>query len=374
MRLRAEPWGAWIRLERAPLLLAVDHAGLERLAIDPPAPQPGPSAPLEVHVAVTSRCAAGCSGCYLDATPDGETPPKDEIVRRLRGLAEAGVFTVAFGGGEPLVRDDLGDLARAARALDLVPVMTTSGLGLTPARARDLRDFAQINVSYDGQGADYAEIRGYDGARHAERAIEALVAAGIRTGANVVLSRSTLARTADTLARARSLGCVDAQLLRYKPRGRAASPDYLARRLSPEQVRGFPALLRAWSQAASPMSLRVDCSMIPWFSTDPSLADPAALRRFGIFGCEAGGHLAALRVDGATAPCSFLPPGDDDGRRARAVDPAEPCRSCPLFAVCKGGCKAVAAFTGDPWAPDPECPKVAAWRGETARARVEPTA
>ncbi len=372
MRLRGETWGAWIRLEHAPLLLAVDHAGLASLAITPPPPRPGPSAPLEVHVAVTSQCSAGCTGCYLDATPGGHSPEKGEIVRRLEGLADAGVFTVAFGGGEPLVRDDLPDLARAARGLGLLPVMTTSGLGLTARRATELRDFAQINVSYDGVGADYAEVRGIDAARHAERAIEALVAAGVRTGANVVLTRATMPRAADTLERAKALGCVDAQLLRYKPRGRAASLEYLSRRLSADQVRRFPALLRAWSARARPMSLRVDCSMIPWFSTDPSLADAARLTRLGIFGCEAGGHLAALSVDGATAPCSFLPPGDGDLHRAHARAPREPCASCPIFAVCKGGCRAVSAFSGDPWAPDPECPKVVAWRGAAAHGRPEP--
>jgi len=47
-------------------------------------------------------------------------------------LRDAGVFTVAFGGGEPSTRDDLDQLAHAARARGITPVLTTSGLGLTP--------------------------------------------------------------------------------------------------------------------------------------------------------------------------------------------------------------------------------------------------
>ena len=205
---------------------------------------PGPSAPIEVHVAVTSRCAAGCTGCYLDARPDGDEPPRETILAELDALARAGVFTVAFGGGEPTTRDDLDVLAAEARARGITPVLTTSGLGLTEKSASRLRGFAQVNVSYDGGAEAYAQVRGFDGARHAEAAIEALVAAGVPVGVNVVLTRDTLDALEATLERARSLGAREAQLLRYKPAGRAASLDYLARRLTPEQGRRLGPLLR----------------------------------------------------------------------------------------------------------------------------------
>src|SRR5262245_37253109 len=84
--------------------------------------------PIEVHLAVTSRCAAGCEGCYLDAKPDGREPPREEIERVLDALSAAGVLTVAFGGGEPTTRADLADLATAAAARGITPVLTTSGL------------------------------------------------------------------------------------------------------------------------------------------------------------------------------------------------------------------------------------------------------
>ena len=68
-------------------------------------------------MAVTARCGAGCEGCYLDARPDGVEPPRETLERELDALRDAGVFTVAFGGGEPTTRDDLDVLAgRGARA------------------------------------------------------------------------------------------------------------------------------------------------------------------------------------------------------------------------------------------------------------------
>jgi radical SAM protein with 4Fe4S-binding SPASM domain len=261
-------------------------------------------------------------------------------------------------------------------------VLTTSGLGLSAARAQKLREFAQVNVSYDGPGDTYARVRGFDGAGAAESAIERLSSAGVRVGVNVVLTRESYPRLHETLQRARSLGAVEAQLLRYKPAGRAATLDYLARRLTAQQARELgPRLRELASELCVPgdaeFHVRVDCALVPFLSADSQIAsDPSALARFGVFGCEAAGALAAVTVDGKVAPCSFAPAtklagrdlahhaADEDLARWRrwVESPPAPCDSCALQSVCKGGCKVVAAFVEETHGPDPECPRVVAWR------------
>jgi radical SAM protein with 4Fe4S-binding SPASM domain len=335
-----------------------------------------------VHLAVTARCGAGCEGCYLDARPDGVEPPRATLERELDAMRDAGVLTVAFGGGEPTTREDIDELARSARSRGITPVLTTSGLGLSDARLERLRAFAQVNVSYDGAGETYAGVRGFDGAAAAERAIERLRAAGVRVGVNVVLTRDSYPRLGETIARARALGAQEAQLLRYKPAGRAASLTYLARRLTQEQARSLGPTLRALTAELSDgFSIRVDCALVPFLSADEELAsDPARLVRFGVFGCEAGGALAAVTVDGRVAPCSFAHPTalagvdlaaheDDEelARWRRWVDaPPAPCATCPIRSVCKGGCKVVASFVEGAHGPDPECPRVVAWKARPA--------
>jgi radical SAM protein with 4Fe4S-binding SPASM domain len=385
--LRFETWGAWVKLEEAAALVALDREGVRALGIEPgpKSPWTNPnhvSRPLEVHVAVTSRCAAGCEGCYLDAKPDGIEPPREEIERTLDALARAGVFTVAFGGGEPTLRDDLGELADAARERGLLPVVTTSGLGLGPRKLEHLRRFAQVNVSYDGQAEDYVAVRGFDGANAAESAIAELAAAGVTVGVNVVLTRATWGRIPATLRRAQALGAREAQLLRYKPAGRAKTLDYLARRLTADQAAELGPLLRQLARELPDLRVRIDCALVPFLSADPDLAaHPEELARWGVFGCEAGAALAATRVDGRISPCSFAEPSEvharDIGRSGWADDPVlhafrtfseappEPCASCTLRAICKGGCKVVTGFTAGVMGPDPECPRVA--RGKWAR-------
>jgi radical SAM protein with 4Fe4S-binding SPASM domain len=366
MIVRFEQWGAWVKLETMPAIVALDRAGVLGLGLDggsvwsgdrarSSVPTPPPSTsnylsssrPIEVHLAVTAKCAAGCDGCYLDARPDGLEPPLDVLLARLDALRDAGVFTVAFGGGEPTTRADIGLLAEEARRHGMTPVLTTSGLGLSREKARRLSAFAQVNVSYDGAGEDYAAVRGFDGARSAEAAIRLLYEEGVPVGVNVVLTRSTFPRLAETLRRARALGAKEAQLLRYKPAGRAATLDY---------------------------------SMVPFLSGDPDVAsDPERLARLGVFGCEGGQALAAVKVDGSLAPCSFarstplvatdLASGMDDDPeiarwRAYPLAPPEPCRSCSLHSVCKGGCKIVSSFLLGKHGPDPECPRVRAAQGE----------
>jgi hypothetical protein len=138
MIVRYERWGAWVKLESQPAIVALDRDGVRALGLDggpawlDGAPTTGP---IEVHMAVTARCGAGCEGCYLDARPDGVEPPRETLLRELDALRDAGVFTVAFGGGEPTTRDDLDALAEAARERGITPVLTTSGLGRPTSRS-----------------------------------------------------------------------------------------------------------------------------------------------------------------------------------------------------------------------------------------------
>jgi radical SAM protein with 4Fe4S-binding SPASM domain len=378
MRLRFEPWGAWAKLDHevdTPFGMRAAIVGLDRDEVralgldgdDAWSSAAPPTAPIEVHVAVTSQCGAGCEGCYLDAKPDGSHVPHDDLMKTFDALERAGVFTVAFGGGEPTLRDDIGDLAIQAKKRGITPVVTTSGIGLTAAKVERLRELAQVNVSYDGVGDDYEKVRGFDGANAAERAIKMLKAAGIKVGVNIVLTQSTFENLSATIARAKELGACEAQLLRYKPAGRAASLDYLAKRLRPEQASTFSKTLRELvaKHCGADFSIRVDCAN-----------DPDRLARFGIFGCEAGGALAAVRSDGLVAPCSFAGPAETRGQhlddhdadktlnewRAYAASPMEPCASCTLRNVCRGGCKIVSSFIDHAHGPDPECPRVRAHR------------
>lgn len=382
MKARAERFGAIVALDEPPALVWIDREMAAHLGVDGgplwDGAAPGAErmrAPTEVHVMATNRCPAGCPGCYTSAVPEADDRPTNAWRTTLERIAELGVFHVALGGGESLLRDDLFELAACARELGLVPNLTTSGIGLSEADAARCGVFGQVNVSLDGVGEVYRDSRGYDGAEVALRALRRLVAAGVPCGINYVVSRGTWDAMDDTVALVAELGCNEVEFLRYKPAGRARA-NYEARALTEAQARSLlPRMLRLAREWPS-LHIKADCSFVPFLCA--GAPDVETLERFGIYGCEAGHALAAIDADGIAKPCSFLEdplgPADDvlrhwdehariEAWREHAAAPAAPCATCSYRHVCKGGCKVVTRHREARWfAPDPECPRVLAHR------------
>lgn len=406
-----EAFGAVVALENPPLLAWLDRAGCRSMlgiathplwtgpdsAVDLDGPL---QAPNEVHLVLTRRCPARCAYCYVSAGPEEPSSPDlAALLETIRALARLGVFHVALGGGESLLDPILFQVADEARRCGLVPNLTTSGLGMTPALAQQCRIFGQVNVSLDGLGRTHRLSRLGGTALEADtdkrlegkaelaiRALGLLREAGVRVGINTVLTRSAWDGLDDLCTFAQETGVIEVELLRLKPVGRAPA-TYSQQRLSDEQhLALFPRVLALAERHR--LNLKLDCSFAPMICAHHP--PPELLRAFAVMGCDAGGALGAIQPDGSLAGCSFLPggpPGEGqsiDQRWAGAGQleltrtyPAwapEPCRSCPYLHLCRGGCRAVAAAvstemteerTADPEAsrrPDPECPRVLKWK------------
>lgn len=383
LRVRSEAFGGIVASEDPPLLAFVDRTYMrEQGWADEEAWQRGIdgrpellSGPVEVHLESTARCTAACPHCYVMAGPAAAHELDTAGMKQaLTALAELGVFHVALGGGEALLREDLVELGEHARALGLVPNLTTSGELLTPALAERLRVFGQINCSLDGIGARARVFRPHADAQVTRRALRILRAAGIATGLNCVVGRDTLAGLDELLAWAVAEDLQEVELLRVKPSGRGRRA-WEEQRLTPLQHRDlFPTLLRL-REAHPEIALKIDCSFVPMLCHHEP--PRAVLEALGICGCEAGNYLLGAAPDGRVSACSFLPVlelqvGDlpDQWQRHPALRRLrewyrampEPCASCAYDDLCKGGCRAVAAAEGDIFAPDPECPRVLAWQ------------
>jgi radical SAM protein with 4Fe4S-binding SPASM domain len=82
--------------------------------------------PLSVHLDLTYRCNQHCVHCYLEHDDRGEMSTA-ETKGVLDQLAEAGVFFMAFSGGEIFLREDLFELAEYARSLMFFLKLKTNG-------------------------------------------------------------------------------------------------------------------------------------------------------------------------------------------------------------------------------------------------------
>lgn len=378
-RLRPEPFGAIAATEDPPALLYVDQEYARELGMpDQPVwhePDSGSlSAPTEVHLTVTRRCDVGCKGCYTDSSGRGTDLSTDYWRGVIDQLAVMGVFHLAMGGGESTLRADLFELAAHARSRGVVPNLTTNGLGLTEALAEKCRVFGQINVSLDGLGSVYADVRGFDGFGKADRGIRLLLAAGNKPGINCVITRSNIEHVETIISYADELGLSEVEFLRFKPTGRGKT-RYADLSVPSARHQKFMTDMRVWMDQYT-VPLKIDCSFVP-FLCDQS-PDPELLARFGVHGCEAGNVLAAVQPEGTYSACSFVdePAGQAVNMRGEWKDnkqlsqfrgftanPPAPCSSCRYIETCRGGCHVVSEHvTGERMAPDPECPRVIHYR------------
>jgi radical SAM protein with 4Fe4S-binding SPASM domain len=395
-RARLERFGAIVQLTVPRALVFVDRALARRavaIAGEPagdPAIWASPetavgdaplSAPLEAHLQLTNRCDAGCRGCYTGASPDGARGEWGlaEWMRAIDELAAAGVFHVALGGGESAVLPWLGELADHARRRGIVPNLTTSGLAGLDRLVAIAGRFGQINVSLDGLGPTYARVRGFDGFARADAAIRALRRVKREVGINVVVTRDNFAELDRLFAYAAERRLSEVELLRFKPSGRGARA-YDELRCSDAQHRALlPSVLAAARRHA--IRVKVDCSYTPMLAHHRP--DRALLAELCVYGCTGGDFLVGAKPGGQLTACSFAAPPpaapeSPDAARPRITelrgywdtpgafgafrrwrDAREPCASCEYHALCRGGCKVVSAHvSGDPAAPDPECPRV----------------
>lgn len=112
--------------------------------------QPGP--PLWLLAELTYRCPLHCAFCFnpVDFARHERELDTTHWLRVLREARALGSVQCGFSGGEPMLRDDLEILVGAAHRLGYYTNLLTSGVGLTAARARALKDagLAHVQLSF----------------------------------------------------------------------------------------------------------------------------------------------------------------------------------------------------------------------------------
>jgi pyrroloquinoline quinone biosynthesis protein E len=119
-----------------------------------PGHTPGP--PLWLLAELTYRCPLQCPYCSnpLDFAQHQEELSTAQWIEVFRQARELGAAQLGFSGGEPLVRQDLAELIRAARELGYYTNLITSGIGLTEARIAEFAEAGLDHIQISFQAAD----------------------------------------------------------------------------------------------------------------------------------------------------------------------------------------------------------------------------
>jgi MoaA/NifB/PqqE/SkfB family radical SAM enzyme len=128
-----------------------------------------------VLYAPTSRCNSRCASCEYWRTDGATDLSRDEVSALCRDLGGLQTKLVVFTGGEPLVREDVFDLAHLFRAQGVSLHLLTSGLALERHAEAVAEHFAAVTISLDGHTPElYRSVRGVDGLGAVERGVRRL--------------------------------------------------------------------------------------------------------------------------------------------------------------------------------------------------------
>ena len=112
--------------------------------------------PLWLLAELTYRCPLQCPYCSnpIDFSRHQQELSTDEWIDVFRQARVLGAAQLGFSGGEPLVRQDLPELVKAAHDLGYYTNLITSGIGLTEDKIAHLRNMGLDHIQVSFQAAD----------------------------------------------------------------------------------------------------------------------------------------------------------------------------------------------------------------------------
>jgi 12,18-didecarboxysiroheme deacetylase len=143
---------------------------------------------------MTRRCNLKCVHCYAQAV---DVRGKDEISTAqgkaiIDDLAAFGSPVLLFSGGEPLVREDLTELASYATSRGMRAVISTNGTLISRAKAAELKrvGLSYVGISLDGGEEVHDRFRAVPGSfKKALQGIENCQAEGLKVGLRFTINR-----------------------------------------------------------------------------------------------------------------------------------------------------------------------------------------
>ncbi|MCF8082625.1 MAG: heme b synthase [Deltaproteobacteria bacterium] len=176
---------------------------------------------------VTRKCNLNCVHCRAgsDRGPYPGELDTQKCVDILAQIRSVGQPIVILTGGEPLMREDLFDLAREGTDMGLRMVMATNGTLLTPRLVKQTKasGIQRVSISLDGAHRDsHDQFRKVPGAFQKSLAgIHRLRDGGVEFQINTTVTRHNLQEIEEILNLAISLGATAHHLFLLVPTGRA---------------------------------------------------------------------------------------------------------------------------------------------------------
>jgi len=330
---------------------------------------------------VTRRCNLSCIHCRAAAERGpypGELSP-EEALRLIDDIVSFSSPVVILTGGEPLLREDIFDLARYGSDRGLRMVMAPNGTLVDAERALQIKEsgIQRVSISLDGATQDtHDRFRRVEGAfAGALRGIEHLKNAGVEFQINTTVTQINYEELPEILGLAVRLGAVAHHMFLLVPTGRGKELEGQA-----IQAAEYEKILNWFYDQRGKTSLQLKATCAPQYyrilrqrsreegrKLTPQSHGLDAVTR----GCLGGIGFCFISHRGEVQPCGYLEAlsGNIRQQSLRAIWEESPvfqklrdfsgykgkCGHCEYIRVC-GGCRARAfEKTGDLLAEEPLC-------------------
>ena len=146
---------------------------------------------------ITRRCNYRCRGCNVWRDQDPRELSTEEVKKGLDTLSDLGVLEIVFSGGNPLIRDDAGEILDYASERFVTTVYDNGSMAAAKIDALRNVDFVAISLdTLDEEKNDY--LKGVPGAwKRAMEAIDTLKEEGIHVGVSPTISQVNLDEIVD---------------------------------------------------------------------------------------------------------------------------------------------------------------------------------
>ncbi len=249
--------------------------------------------PDQSSIGITMRCPNKCIHCgAADIIADPELS-LDEVNRVIDESIELGSYLISFDGGEPMLRHDLADMVRHVDKSRAIATSFSSGYGLTPEKAKELKaaGLYAVRISIDSpRQEEHERVRGRAGSyEDAMKGIDNALAAGILTDMFVVVSPDNIDELEDFYTLAENKGMHEMSLYEIIAVGRWL--DHEDETIGPSDVDRLGRFQKEKNKLRDG----------PRITAFPFFMGP------DMFGCFAGRRWVHITSGGDVLPCAYTP-------------------------------------------------------------------
>jgi len=263
--------------------------------------------PLVVCLNVTNRCNLSCSYCYGDYSKrKARDFTTEELLDLIEEFKNMGTRAIYISGGEPLLRNDIGEIIRAIKDRNMLCFMSTNGI-LVPDKIRYLKDLDSIFISLDGDENTNDINRGKGTFVKIIEAIKIARAKGLRIVTNTVINLNNLNSIDTVISLAKNLGFTAEFNFPYEQS--LGNKDNPTMRLGDENIRMVLKKLINYKKQGAPISYSsaVRLYALRWpFTYDKKIIYNDLPAGFKITDCYMGRFMCLVEPDGFVYPCGQL--------------------------------------------------------------------